>query len=999
MLPSSPLFAVVLAVVPAVLRWWWGRRLARYADDPALAERLAAHHKRNGIVLVVAVATLIARYSATLLWTLPLLVLTRAVAGYSLRKRLYGETWSVAGYLSFFGRLVVSIYGFWILLLNASFIEEWCAPLDWLAAIALGVLLVTWNEWGIDAIRWMLRARPLTEPALAARFEELARRANLPPEGGSHETTHGVELPRFEYVDLGGGAVANAVALPSLKRSGVLFSSTLLSLLDADEIIAISAHEIAHLEYYDRKRLRRARVVNLGLIALAILSEPIARRAMPMAASWTSLLLLVAVAVALLARAKDRQKNETASDLRAVALCGDAEALARGLTKLYTFARVPRRWDVQRERQATHPSLARRIRDIRAAAGIVPAPLAAPAAFAAANGPASVAFGDGRLEWRESEGVTHTLSYAHLSELRVQARTSGPARLVAVERGGRKWEMVLGPDDVAPVQTVLDAVDGRLAPVTTPAIGPSLVRVVTLLGVTLSALFGQIACAVVALLAVMFPDSRLLVGAGVAAMTSAALILREWFLHPHAMRITMAATLAGIAGAVLLLAQWSRRDETASPALKPIAALGGAAAVMLAVLAAGGLHPIRIHQSARALPAAAVFLLALAGALAIDRRRALRLTAIAPALLGAAVIFAGSLVFLDWIGRDPLLVVAGPATIRTFDAVPSTEFPVTFSPGTLRLSPGGRAVIVAPGDDRDYEAGTRTTPEFHVGRTDGVLKPLAADDLVFADDEHALALMLNGGAGEVREFAIADPSATIWRERVTGITSGTLCFDSASGEWHVLGWTPARRIIRAVGHVGRTGATLTEWTVPSSRHGWVSAMTATGSIALLLDTVYEPGPFSSPLLSAWYAVLRSHTGSRLWRVGAGEGTITAESRLEVSCADGEADGDRLVCAAFDGARTRLVTVDPQSARITPLSTLWGRFRTYGTAAPGWVTGWLNSTPSAVRLATNEALQIPPRPHEWITAIAATNDAIGTISSSGDTWIVRVYRLAERSAKR
>src|SRR6185312_13820922 len=127
-----------------------------------------------------------------------------------------------------------------------------------------------------------------------------------------------------------------------------------------------------------------------------------------------------------------------------------------------SFARVPRRFDAQRERNATHPSLARRIRDIRGAAGQTPAALTTRIVVSAATGPASVLFADGHLEWREMEGVTHSLSYAHLSELRVQARASGAARLIAVEKSGRRWELPLKHDDVATVQSVLDTVDGRL---------------------------------------------------------------------------------------------------------------------------------------------------------------------------------------------------------------------------------------------------------------------------------------------------------------------------------------------------------------------------------------------------------------------------------------------------------------------------------------------------------------------------------------------------------
>src|SRR5262249_46207009 len=140
--------------------------------------------------------------------------------------------------------------------------------------------------------------------------------------------------------------------------------------------------------------------------------------------------------------ARDRQQNETASDLRAVELSGNAEALVRALTKVYTFSRVPRRVDAEMERMASHPSLARRIRAIRAAAGVTQ-PAALPQPESVRGGATVVTFETDRLHWQESEGVAHMLSYAHLTELRLHARATGSPRLVAVERGGRRWEAVL----------------------------------------------------------------------------------------------------------------------------------------------------------------------------------------------------------------------------------------------------------------------------------------------------------------------------------------------------------------------------------------------------------------------------------------------------------------------------------------------------------------------------------------------------------------------------
>ena len=106
---------------------------------------------------------------------------------------------------------------------------------------------------------------------------------------------------------------------------------------------------------------------------------------------------------------------------------GDSEALIRALTKLHAFARLPRRWDTEFERHATHPSLARRIQAIHAAAGTPPASLGEAATFAGADGASSVTFHDDRLQWNEGPSMSDTIDYGQVTMLRVDARRSGAA--------------------------------------------------------------------------------------------------------------------------------------------------------------------------------------------------------------------------------------------------------------------------------------------------------------------------------------------------------------------------------------------------------------------------------------------------------------------------------------------------------------------------------------------------------------------------------------------
>ena len=261
--------------------------------------------------------------------------------------------------------------------------------LDWLAALILAAVLITWNTRYSDVLRYLLRSRTVSDDALLQRFRAIAQAS-------------GIAMPRFEEVPLHGGAIANAIALPSLRGSSVLFTETLLAHLDADEAAAICAHEVAHLEHFNPPLLRRLNAVMLLTIAAGVGLSLLPRltgwgSSLPSAAIW--LLIIVAF---VMWRARDRQRNETASDLRAIAFCGDADALVRALSKLYAFGRYPRRLDSEVERRATHPSLARRIRDIRAASGTAPAALDEAAVFASLDGCATIPGRPGALDGKRS---------------------------------------------------------------------------------------------------------------------------------------------------------------------------------------------------------------------------------------------------------------------------------------------------------------------------------------------------------------------------------------------------------------------------------------------------------------------------------------------------------------------------------------------------------------------------------------------------------------------
>src|SRR4029078_3425131 len=145
--PGAAVVVALLALVPAVLRWWWGRSLARYIDDPLLPERLASHRRRGGSAAAVGGALVVVASPSSLLWAIPLVIVGQMAGGYPFRKLLYGETWGLSGYLGFFGRLIAVMFGFWILLGFTPSIAADAGGSDWIAALAMAAVLLAWNHW------------------------------------------------------------------------------------------------------------------------------------------------------------------------------------------------------------------------------------------------------------------------------------------------------------------------------------------------------------------------------------------------------------------------------------------------------------------------------------------------------------------------------------------------------------------------------------------------------------------------------------------------------------------------------------------------------------------------------------------------------------------------------------------------------------------------------------------------------------------------------------
>jgi len=959
-----------MAVVPAAFALWSGRRIAAFADDPAIAERLLASRTRSGVVTGFCGAMLVTTALDQLAWALPLLIVTRMAAGYPLRKQLNRETWSLSAYLFFFVRLVFAVFGYWLLLAMTPSLVRLAGSRDWIAAGVLAALLLIWNEGFAAVFRAVLRTRPVEDGVLVGRFTRMVKDSGLP-------------AVRLEQVDLRGGVYANAVALPSARQSTVVVSSTLVERLDHDEATAVLAHELAHIEHYNPRRLGRAGLLAYTLIAASALLTPVVRLTVPNALTPMQTVWPIVLFAVMALRAQQRQAHETASDLRALALTHDADALIRALSKLHACAHVPRRWDTEFERHATHPSLARRIQAIHAAAGTAPASLGQAATFAGMEDGSAVTFFADRLIWSESEATHHTIGYGQLTMLRVDARPSGSARLLAVDADDRRWEIPLQPADVARAQATLDIVDTRLAAAAAPpVVSPSAARALALIAVLLALAIGQLPVSLVAAIAFASPALSLTAAAGAAAAGGAALMFREHSVSMNDSQAWTALALLGCGLGLLAVSVANRREPAPAIAAKLAGLLAVAAFLAWCGIALSGADAIDLHHAARAWPSAAILTLALAGACAFAKRRAVRCASAPLALAGAVAVFLGSTTFLDRFVNDPFLAPAGAVTVKTLAGASLADVAVPFDVTELWLSPAGQYLALR---SADRDEGTT----IHAGRVGGPLSIYSADDAAFVDEGRLLLLERQRTGSTLRAVHLNAKGGDAWSLQVP-VRHGRLSFDRLSRRWCLLGSNADGDIVSAAGRVGDPAVVEKLWKATADDADGVEAISSSTSGVLTLESQSRPSMFGAGPFERWASIVQTdlHTESQIWTIGDhGRAAVTA-SRLDLRCGRLSSGGEAAMCTAFDGTRTRFFEVNSLKA----LASVAGHFYLRGDAGGGWVAGWWDGEPVLLRTATRNAIRVRGLDGSRVDELAITETVIGAVSSGIDGSIVRLYKL-------
>lgn len=176
----------------------------------------------------------------------------------------------------------------------------------------------------------------------------------------------GVRVRQVYVLPAGKWRMANAFAM---QGNNVLLTDYLLQHLSKREVDAIVAHELAHLQRRDPRRLWTI-IVLVGAAAGVLISVLDATGA----ATWERLPFIAAGAVllALLLFYFFARRFERGADAGAVALTGDPEALITALARMMRVNLLPMHWGKWDERFLTHPSTLRRVEAIAARGGISP---------------------------------------------------------------------------------------------------------------------------------------------------------------------------------------------------------------------------------------------------------------------------------------------------------------------------------------------------------------------------------------------------------------------------------------------------------------------------------------------------------------------------------------------------------------------------------------------------------------------------------------------------
>jgi heat shock protein HtpX len=990
---------IALSLLPAILHWWWTRSVADPAASAVLPERHLSITQRLSFVTMLCVVTIILGAGWQAVWILPVQFVALAASTYRTRRAMFSETWPFRRYLSWRARFHAGMFGLWWFVALAPTLIAQANPAWtwWFTALSVAIALA-WHHRSGRILLWLLRAAPLHRPDLDRHFQRVFAGARVP-------------TPTLWRAGVEGGQLANAFAMITLERRGVLFLDSLLDQLPPEQITAILAHEVAHLEQFHRRRLLGIYITMTLLIVLLMAGSGVAALIVPGFEAWSWIVSVVGVFTAMWLRARRMQMHETEADLRAIELCGDPEALINGLIRIYEINHIPRRWSSVTEERATHPSLARRIRTIRdriAATHAAPEPIER--LVVASPEPGRWAVLDHHrvaFVWldglsRRSQGEAdkpgdsatildrasrvEMVTFDQLCDLRLSA-TRGRIALTAVARQAKRWSMPILETDAARVQQALDRID-HLVVAPAPTRDHGLVRrVAVLLVILLAAPYNAIGAVLApALLALRRPKRTLMLALAAALAGTAVASLND----PDAgvVRVVLLAMLTLVVVLSVSVRRRSQPEEPDDPLWAWIERLGLLVPVFVGLVFAAvnardlfGLHSAIRDRAwfTAALAAAAVFYILQTSP------RALRRAGLGLAVLATSALVVGSPWFLLNAVGDPL--VADMPLLRE-TVVPVTTLAtqtVNGSFSTVRLAPGGTHFVLTgeyEAEDDDASAAPRPL-RFVAGAFDGWQREIRALDVVVIDDERLLILDRERGSSVLRAEDLRS-GRTLWTLPLPDVDLSSVSA-APDGRWRGFA-RRGRQFERVEGRVGSSPFATTRWTVASGTQSYLDMpLNDGGSGALALASVWHEPSFTS-IVTDWRET------RRLLHVDGTSTTEIATSHLRVYCTTPPLDVTGSVCVSFDGRASRLWRVDLTSGELDPLGET--RHMLWGISQPSQhlLAGIANGRPVMTAMDAQTVVTLAPDKRCWAIDVAVSRELVVAACPDGDATTVAQYRL-------
>lgn len=765
------IFTLLITLLPGLYNYLSGRRLLRRLEEPVFPELYFARVQRGGQVTALCLVLALILDSRWPLITVFLAFFSAGVGNYWFRKAVFHETWSLFRSLSHGTRLYLVILRTWALLaflpLAVLAAHEFQPAAAVPVAAGMAFLLLASYIWSPQVFRLLMAPVPLQHPHLEARFQEILAQVDC-------------RSPKLMRAGPKGGSWVQAFAIPSFFQPLVVLSNDLLEALGPREVTAVFAHEVSHLEEFRPRRLLRGvleLLVQAGIALVVLfwfgLSSPWAE-----VLSW----LWPLGCVFLLQRQfSGNQTREHESDIRALELCRDPQALMDALTKITVLGSMPRRWTTHDESQFSHPSLAQRLRAIREAAiekGLMEAPMTStevslPMAptlegeIVVCSGSSALVLSTERLHWLSdipsnilghetqhhantllrAAGKSRAIPYGELTDLRLLPSLGEGLQLVAADNQGHTLKLPLKAAEAAVVQERLLRIEpllGSVAPAKNTPSRPSgwlrfdaFILLLNSLAATSGSLF------LLSLLVMIRPAVAPLAAAGTLALGLAL----KTVLAPEVSLFFSEAALLGLAaslaffGFMLLFGAWQRyRLRQADPAWTwylPAAwlILVSAFSLVPGLLSLAQPFPaLMFHRWAMDNPGLIVLLPTLAAVLLTLRRPWAPWVAAFLGTFTLLVVFAGTHGFRAMTSNDPLNQPIPKVALETWPFEQVRRLKVRGYVQDLVLSPEGSRLAIQSWDvsrTRDAEQ-----PTYLVELGNGHRLRIEAVQAAFLDEEH-----------------------------------------------------------------------------------------------------------------------------------------------------------------------------------------------------------------------------------------------------------------------